>query len=71
MGEAKHTPRRCAKHVPECVTDGLRVSVRCANCGMTGSYSNGQRKFGRPRRIIWHRRAFDAAIAKAEGRSHA
>jgi hypothetical protein len=51
---------RCRKHEPEPRTGGnllddLAGRVRCKNCGRLGAYSNGQRKFGRPRRIIWFR----------------
>jgi hypothetical protein len=58
MGE-----RRCRKHEPEWRSDNLldqlAGKVRCKNCGMDGCLSNGQRRFGRPRRVIWFRRAFD------------
>ena len=58
--------RKCRKHDPE--PDGglleqIRGDVRCRNCGMEGRYSNGQRKFGRPRRVIWFtRRALERPI---------
>ena len=62
---AKFTPgpreaQRCPKHEPEArkggtLLDYLAGRVQCKNCGRLGAYSNGQRKFGRPRRIIWFR----------------
>lgn len=51
---------RCRKHVPES-TDAWRGMVRCSSCGMEGQYSNGNRRVGRPRRIIWFRRDFRRA----------
>lgn len=53
--------KRCPKHEPIPplgLIERLRGDVMCAKCGMRGAYSNGQRKFGRPRRIIWFRRSF-------------
>ena len=38
--------------------------VRCANCGLIGTPTLGQRRAGRPRRIIWFRR--DPAMAEQE-----
>ena len=54
---------RC-KHEPEeqsAIDAFFGRAFRCKNCGMEGMYSNGQRKIGRPRRIIWLRRAALAA----------
>lgn len=67
--ESKHTRGRCRRHEPE-IANAFRRLVRCKSCGMEGSLSNGQRTFGRPRRIIWHRSAHAAALAKADGRSN-
>lgn len=57
--EQSEQSKRCRKHEPEWRSDNLldqlAGKVRCKNCGMLGSYSNGQRKFGRPRRVIWFR----------------
>lgn len=49
---------RCPKHEPVPLANGnlidqLAGRVECAKCGMRGQYSNGQRRFGLPRRIIW------------------
>jgi hypothetical protein len=50
--------RRCSKHEPKSHGDTLqrlRGDVICAKCGREGMYSRGNRKWGRPPRVIWFR----------------
>jgi hypothetical protein len=49
---------RCSKHEPKSPDDVFRMlrgDVVCARCGRRGIKSRGNRKFGRPPRIIWLR----------------
>lgn len=48
----------CRKHDPEPTGDWMRQAqghVVCKLCGREGRRSNGQRRYGRPARIIWFR----------------
>lgn len=50
--------KRCPKHEPTSVgnlIEQLRGDVVCTNCGRKGRRSNGDRKYGRPARILWER----------------
>ena len=49
----------CNRHEPVPFSDNpldrLAGYVKCANCGIKGQYSNGRRKAGRSRKVIWFR----------------
>jgi hypothetical protein len=49
---------RCAKHEPQIIEGSWGRRVLCAKCGREGFVSRGQRKFGRPPRIVWFRPDF-------------
>lgn len=61
--------KRCPKHEPVPrggVLDRLGGAVKCANCGRYGSWSNGQRKYGRPRKVKWYSPLYSEMLEKRD-----